>query len=139
LFIFFFSIPVSPWNVRPEFDLNKNLSRPVACSIPRILMAALKQLLINSNFHQKSASLFSSLSPQSSLNNQAILSISNENSFKTNKITYCSKNRRNIYLPRAEPRKDGIVPVEDGVSLGTLKLPGNTDVGRFETLLFQVY
>lgn len=27
---------------------------------------------------------------------------------------------------------------EDGVSLGTLKLPGNTDLARFETLLFQV-
>jgi hypothetical protein len=104
-------------------------------------MAALKQLLINSNFHKKSASLFSSSSPQFSLNNQAILPISNGNSFKRNKITYCSKNRRNIYLPRAEPRKDGIVPVEeddDGVSLGTFKLPGNTDVARFETLLFQV-
>ncbi|XP_078181602.1 uncharacterized protein LOC144575371 [Carex rostrata] len=101
-------------------------------------MAALKQLLINSNFHQKSPSFSSS--PQFSLNNRVILSTSNENSFKANKITYCSKNRRTIYLQRAESRKDGIVSVEDdddGVSLGTLKLPGNTDVARFETLLFQ--
>ncbi|KAG8376753.1 hypothetical protein BUALT_Bualt09G0096500 [Buddleja alternifolia] len=26
---------------------------------------------------------------------------------------------------------------DDGVSLGTMKLPGNTDIARFETLLFQ--
>lgn len=43
----------------------------------------------------------------------------------------------------AAGRGDGpISPVdnddEDGVSLGTLKLPGNTDLARFETLLFQV-
>lgn len=35
---------------------------------------------------------------------------------------------------------DSISPVddEDGVSLGTMKLPSDTDVARFETLLFQV-
>lgn len=35
---------------------------------------------------------------------------------------------------------DSISPVDDeeGVSLGTMKLPSNTDVARFETLLFQV-
>ncbi|KAG8054656.1 hypothetical protein GUJ93_ZPchr0001g30534 [Zizania palustris] len=36
--------------------------------------------------------------------------------------------------------KDGIVPSDtddDGVSLGTVKLPANIDVARFETLLFQ--
>ncbi|KAK3162551.1 hypothetical protein QOZ80_1BG0090850 [Eleusine coracana subsp. coracana] len=39
---------------------------------------------------------------------------------------------------RAAPGKGGIVPAEDdGVSLGTVKLPGNIDVPRFETLLFQ--
>ncbi|CAI9778920.1 unnamed protein product [Fraxinus pennsylvanica] len=34
---------------------------------------------------------------------------------------------------------DGISPIddEDGVSLGTLKLPANTDLSRFESLLFQ--
>ncbi|KAJ4758517.1 hypothetical protein LUZ62_068892 [Rhynchospora pubera] len=101
-------------------------------------MAALRQLLINSNFHQKS--VFSSSSQEFSWDNRAILSISSGNSFKPSKITYCSRNRRNIYLARAEPGKDVIVPVEDdedGVSLGTLKLPGNTDLDRFETLLFQ--
>lgn len=41
-------------------------------------------------------------------------------------------------VPKASP--DGILPIddEDGVSLGTLKLPSNTDLSRFEALLFQV-
>lgn len=42
----------------------------------------------------------------------------------------------------ASPGKDGIVQagVEDdgGVSLGTMKLPANTNIPLFETLLFQV-
>ncbi|KMT06745.1 hypothetical protein BVRB_7g159060 [Beta vulgaris subsp. vulgaris] len=35
--------------------------------------------------------------------------------------------------------KDGVVSsdTEEGVSLGTMKLPANTDIPRFETLLFQ--
>jgi hypothetical protein len=43
--------------------------------------------------------------------------------------------------PRAAPGKGGIVPArddDDGVSLGTVKLPGNIDIARFESLLFQV-
>ncbi|RCV28255.1 hypothetical protein SETIT_5G390900v2 [Setaria italica] len=42
--------------------------------------------------------------------------------------------------PCAAPGKGGIVPAgndDDGVSLGTVKLPGNIDVARFESLLFQ--
>ncbi|KAJ1286336.1 hypothetical protein BS78_03G345500 [Paspalum vaginatum] len=42
--------------------------------------------------------------------------------------------------PCAATGKGGIVPAgddEDGVSLGTVKLPGNIDIGRFESLLFQ--
>ncbi|TVU36422.1 hypothetical protein EJB05_18355 [Eragrostis curvula] len=41
--------------------------------------------------------------------------------------------------PCAAPGKGGIVPADDddGVSLGTVKLPGNIDIPRFETLLFQ--
>ncbi|XWS66638.1 hypothetical protein CRYUN_Cryun05aG0217500 [Craigia yunnanensis] len=42
---------------------------------------------------------------------------------------------------KASPGKDDIKPAaddpEDGVSLGTMKLPSNTDFQRFETLLFQ--
>ena len=41
---------------------------------------------------------------------------------------------------QSSQQNDGVVPSdnEDGVSLGTLKLPGNTDLQRFESLLFQV-
>ncbi|KAB2013345.1 hypothetical protein ES319_D09G150600v1 [Gossypium barbadense] len=42
---------------------------------------------------------------------------------------------------KASPGKDDITPAaddpENGVSLGTMKLPSNTDIQRFETLLFQ--
>ncbi|XWS56019.1 hypothetical protein CRYUN_Cryun09bG0050600 [Craigia yunnanensis] len=44
-------------------------------------------------------------------------------------------------MGKASPGKDDITPagddLEDGVSLGTVKLPSNTDLLRFETLLFQ--
>lgn len=42
--------------------------------------------------------------------------------------------------PCAAAGKGGIVPAgddDDGVSLGTVKLPGNIDIARFESLLFQ--
>lgn len=48
---------------------------------------------------------------------------------------------RAVKPPRAAPGKGGIVPAsddDDGVSLGTVKLPGNIDIARFESLLFQV-
>ncbi|KAJ8490678.1 hypothetical protein OPV22_012399 [Ensete ventricosum] len=39
---------------------------------------------------------------------------------------------------RASSKNDGIVRADDdGVSLGTMKLPPGTDIARFETLLFQ--
>ncbi|XP_039042196.1 uncharacterized protein LOC120181018 [Hibiscus syriacus] len=51
---------------------------------------------------------------------------------------------RNLVLKldcKASPAKDDIMPAaddpENGVSLGTMKLPSNTDLPRFETLLFQ--
>ncbi|KAJ6361855.1 hypothetical protein OIU85_017229 [Salix viminalis] len=52
------------------------------------------------------------------------------------------QSHRNILpVPKSSPENDGIVAAdnegEDGVSLGTFKLPGNTDLQRFETLLFQ--
>ncbi|KAI3788155.1 hypothetical protein L2E82_00854 [Cichorium intybus] len=43
-------------------------------------------------------------------------------------------------VTRASPANSNITPVgddEEGVSLGTMKLPMNTDIDRFETLLFQ--
>ncbi|KAI3802169.1 hypothetical protein L1987_30299 [Smallanthus sonchifolius] len=41
-------------------------------------------------------------------------------------------------VSRASPANNSITPAGDeGVSLGTMKLPMNTDLDRFETLLFQ--
>ncbi|XP_010516823.1 PREDICTED: uncharacterized protein LOC104792386 [Camelina sativa] len=41
-------------------------------------------------------------------------------------------------VANASPGNGGVkAGEEDGVSLGTMKLPGNTDIARFETLLFQ--
>ncbi|KAF7024739.1 hypothetical protein CFC21_037042 [Triticum aestivum] len=46
--------------------------------------------------------------------------------------------RVTVKPPCAVPGKGGIVPADDdGVSLGTVKLPANIDVARFEGLLFQ--
>ncbi|KAJ9181363.1 hypothetical protein P3X46_009500 [Hevea brasiliensis] len=52
---------------------------------------------------------------------------------------YCHQNL--TVVAKSSPENDGIVAAdndnEDGVSLGTLKLPSNTDLDRFESLLFQ--
>ncbi|KAL2250803.1 UNVERIFIED_CONTAM: hypothetical protein Sindi_2202600 [Sesamum indicum] len=45
-----------------------------------------------------------------------------------------------VAVSKASSSTDNISPVdnyEEGVSLGTMKLPSDTDVARFETLLFQ--
>ncbi|XP_002530346.2 uncharacterized protein LOC8263203 [Ricinus communis] len=46
-----------------------------------------------------------------------------------------------LAVAKSSPQNDGIVTAdddsEDGVSLGTLKLPSDTDLPRFEILLFQ--
>lgn len=55
------------------------------------------------------------------------------------KIGQLSGQRNLISVAKSSPKSDGIVPADDGVSLGTMKLPQNTDLQRFETLLFQVY
>lgn len=57
-------------------------------------------------------------------------------------IKHCLRrpsNKRNLAAILKATAGDNVVSDnEDGVSLGTLKLPGNTDLDRFETLLFQV-
>ncbi|XP_022767043.1 uncharacterized protein LOC111311695 [Durio zibethinus] len=57
---------------------------------------------------------------------------------------YYGHRHRNLIVKlvgKASPGKDDIMPAaddpEDGVSLGTMRLPSNTDLQRFETLLFQ--
>lgn len=47
-----------------------------------------------------------------------------------------------IPVPKSSQPNDSVVPSEDdenGVSLGTMKLPPNTDLQRFDSLLFQVF
>ncbi|KAL4296006.1 hypothetical protein GQ457_12G011870 [Hibiscus cannabinus] len=67
-------------------------------------------------------------------------------SFQNDKRQVLSKlsGHRNLILKlvaKASSAKDDIMPASDdpenGVSLGTMKLPSNTDIPRFETLLFQ--
>lgn len=45
-------------------------------------------------------------------------------------------------MPKSSDENNDIVPSEDdpedGVSLGTMKLPLDTDIARFQVLLFQV-
>ncbi|BAT95901.1 hypothetical protein LR48_Vigan197s000400 [Vigna angularis] len=40
-----------------------------------------------------------------------------------------------LLLPKASARNDG--PTDDGITLGTVKLPLDTDLQRFDSLLFQ--
>lgn len=62
----------------------------------------------------------------------------------SNRLGEVSNHRNNLIIPisKASPVNDGISTTaeddDDGVSLGTMKLPLNTDVVRFESLLFQV-
>ncbi|KAF8775239.1 hypothetical protein HU200_004642 [Digitaria exilis] len=59
---------------------------------------------------------------------------------KREKLPGC-RARAAVIPPCAAPGKGGIVPAgdddDDGVNLGTVKLPGNIDIARFESLLFQ--
>lgn len=59
--------------------------------------------------------------------------------FYTSEFSGC----RNLTVPVKAAAKDGSISPknqddEDGVSLGTMKLPLDIDIARFETLLFQV-
>ncbi|XP_030925434.1 uncharacterized protein LOC115952401 isoform X2 [Quercus lobata] len=56
-----------------------------------------------------------------------------------NRFLFKLSQRSLTSVAKSSPESDGIVPAdEDGVSLGTLKLPSNTNLQRFESLLFQV-
>ncbi|RWR85188.1 Plant organelle RNA recognition domain-containing protein [Cinnamomum micranthum f. kanehirae] len=100
-------------------------------------MAAAKQLL-----HSSRAALHvpfsSSSSPPLNFNSQV---------FRTHKCVHCTKLSTtssgrflSIAPNRASSQSDGIIEADidgGGVPLGTMKLPPDTDVNRFETLLFQ--
>ncbi|MCL7040927.1 hypothetical protein MKW94_030601 [Papaver nudicaule] len=65
-------------------------------------------------------------------NNQILFS-ANNNHFSTQLSSKLS-NRTTLVVLKATPKNDSIVQAdsEDGVSLGTMKLPGNIDIPRFE-------
>ncbi|GMP84328.1 hypothetical protein CsSME_00037893 [Camellia sinensis var. sinensis] len=63
--------------------------------------------------------------------------------FKTKYISRFSRlhefsGHRNLTAASKATSGNGAKEDEDGVSLGTMKLPLNTDIPRFESLLFQV-
>ncbi|XXG70429.1 hypothetical protein AAC387_Pa06g3194 [Persea americana] len=101
-------------------------------------MAAAKQLLHSSRaaWHLPFSS---SSSPPLNFNSQV---------FRTHKCVHCSKLSTisrgrilSIAPNRASSQSDGVIEADidgGGVPLGTMKLPPDTDVDRFETLLFQV-
>ncbi|KAE8098586.1 hypothetical protein FH972_016639 [Carpinus fangiana] len=63
-----------------------------------------------------------------------------DNNLLFSKIGQFSGQRNLISVAKSSPESGGIVPADDadgGISLGTMKLPPNTDLQRFETLLFQ--
>ncbi|KAL0374842.1 UNVERIFIED_CONTAM: hypothetical protein Sradi_3399900 [Sesamum radiatum] len=66
--------------------------------------------------------------------------IANNNIVHFLSLAEFSRKRNLVAVSKASSSTDNISPVdnyEEGVSLGTMKLPSNTDVARFETLLFQ--
>uniref|UniRef100_A0ACD5WKC8 Uncharacterized protein n=1 Tax=Avena sativa TaxID=4498 RepID=A0ACD5WKC8_AVESA len=93
--------------------------------------AAARQLLV----HRITSSCSSGTLPKHTFNGHGFHAASS--CFKAEKLP-SFRARLAIAPPRAVPGKGGIVPADDdGVSLGTVKLPGNIDVARFEALLFQ--
>ncbi|KAL6336674.1 hypothetical protein AAG906_035988 [Vitis piasezkii] len=62
----------------------------------------------------------------------------NGNKTRSSKLTEIASHRHLMPVPKASPESGSIVPgEEEGVSLGTMKLPSDTDIPRFESLLFQ--
>lgn len=72
--------------------------------------------------------------------NQLVFRQSNYKFLKLNGYSFSGQCRNLNIVAKASPGGDAIVPAsdEDGISLGTMKLPLDTDIQRFETLLFQV-
>ncbi|XP_020080357.1 uncharacterized protein LOC109703946 isoform X2 [Ananas comosus] len=77
-------------------------------------------------------------------NNGWVLSLSTGGSWmKPQRVASNAPPIASVKPPRASNEKTNIVSADnddgnDGVSLGTMKLPSNIDVDRFEILLFQV-
>ncbi|XP_077235708.1 uncharacterized protein LOC143877509 isoform X2 [Tasmannia lanceolata] len=96
-------------------------------------MASARQLY----FARSSSHIPSSSSPSSHFSFTTL--VFNRQSNGISKSSRVASRRIPANVPKASSQNDGIVGADDdGVSLGTMKLPANTDIGRFETLLFQV-
>ncbi|XP_077235707.1 uncharacterized protein LOC143877509 isoform X1 [Tasmannia lanceolata] len=95
-------------------------------------MASARQLY----FARSSSHIPSSSSPSSHFSFTTL--VFNRQSNGISKSSRVASRRIPANVPKASSQNDGIVGADDdGVSLGTMKLPANTDIGRFETLLFQ--
>ncbi|KAA8516757.1 hypothetical protein F0562_017045 [Nyssa sinensis] len=70
---------------------------------------------------------------------RSLVYISREDNRSSKLTEFCSNHRNLMAVSKAVPENSGMSPAddEDGVSLGTMKLPLDTDIPRFETLLFQ--
>lgn len=81
---------------------------------------------------------FSSLSPLTVSRSPLLIGCDKDNN--NTRFLFKLRRRNLTSVAKSSPGSDGIVADdEDGVSLGTMKLPYNTDLPRLETLLFQVY
>lgn len=64
--------------------------------------------------------------------------INNNNRLSSFRLAENSGLRNSMSVPNATSGISPVIEDDDGVSLGTMKLPPDTDIPRFETLLFQV-
>ncbi|KQK10726.1 uncharacterized protein LOC100843546 [Brachypodium distachyon] len=94
--------------------------------------ATARQLLV----HRILCSCSSGTLPKRTFNSHGSSASSCFKAGKTEKLPASFRLRVALNPPRAVLGKGGIVP-DDGVSLGTVKLPANIDLARFEALLFQ--
>ncbi|OWM79073.1 uncharacterized protein LOC116194649 [Punica granatum] len=105
------------------------------------MASALRQLLsLRRSGAQAEAHQFPLLQPKRL--SRSSLTVAVDRDACVRRFSKLSYGRRNWYsmIAEASPESDGIVPSsedDDGVSLGTMKLPPDTDLPRFETLLFQ--
>ncbi|XP_072965215.1 uncharacterized protein [Typha angustifolia] len=100
-------------------------------------MAAARQLLIHSTCHHQHSC---SSCPRFSHRGGALPFSVGGSSWKKLQRVSIKESTPPAKPARALPQKDDIVSIDGddgGISLGSVKLPGNTDIALFETLLFQ--
>ncbi|KAL2928657.1 Membrane-associated 30 kDa protein chloroplastic [Bienertia sinuspersici] len=98
--------------------------------------AAAKQLINPQTVHSNKSLI--SAHYQNSSSQSFISELNGNHNYHSSKL--CFANHRNLTVAlKSSTGKEGAFSVDDeeGVSLGTMKLPPNTDIPRFEILLFQ--